>query len=101
MPVMISEAEFLDWEKNTREDFPERALYHDPRTDRTFLLYYNMDTDEITTHYVLSEGQGDDGAEILFKYSVDEHGYFQNVRTVDDFRERADELLNMADPRMN
>ena len=101
MSTMLTESEFLSWEKATREDYPERALYYDPRTERAFLLYYNPENNKMNDYYVLSEGQDSTGSEILFKYSKDETGDFQNVSNVDEFKARANQLAEADDPLMN
>lgn len=101
MPSMVTEQEFLDWEVETRKNFYERAVYYDPRTERAFLLYYNAETEVMASYYVLSEGQTPTGTEILFKYSVEEAGDFQNVTNVLEFKDRANELSQTDDPRMN
>ena len=99
MPTLISEEEFLSWENITMDKYPERAVYYDPKTNRAFLLYYNEDNGQLSTHYAMSEGEGSDGAEIIFNYSAEEAGYFQDIPTIEEFRERADDLSDADDPR--
>lgn len=101
MPTRLSESEFLAWEKSTQVDFPERAIYYDPRMERVYLLYYEVTNGFMAPHYVLAEGIGLDGKEILFKYSAFELGYFRNVTNLVEFHERATELTDAPEPRIN
>lgn len=101
MPTLISEEEFLIWEKETRADYPERAIYYDPICERVYLLYYEVNNTIMAPHYVITEGVGLDNKEILFKYSATEHGDFQNVTNLAEFHERTGELTGLPYPRMN
>jgi len=101
MATMISEEEFLTWEKSVQNDYPERAIYYDPRLERAYLLYYEVNNNNIASTYIMSEGIGADSKEILFKFSVMESGEFQSVTNLAEFHERADELANQSEPRMN
>lgn len=101
MAGIIPEEEFLIWETATRQKFPDRAVFYDPMLNRIFLLYYNEETGQMADYYVLSEGQCDDGCELIFRFSALEKGYFQNITTIDEFQERAAELTESDLPRMN
>lgn len=101
MPTRLSESEFLDWEKETQADFPERAIYYDPRMERVYLLYYEVNNGFMAPHYVMTEGIDLDGKEMLFKYSAFELGDFRNVTNLIEFHERATELSDAPEPLMN
>lgn len=100
MPTLLSEDEFLVWEVETMREYPDRAMYYDPNLNRVFLLYYN-DNKELAKYYALSEGEDFNGTEIIFKYSKEEKGMFQDIDTVDEFQERANIIYDTDTPRMN
>lgn len=104
MPIFMTRDEFIPWETDLMDDFPERAVFWDPKIDRACMVYWRLEgksSSIIAKEYAVSEGTDQNGEEIIFKYSIEEKGPFQGVTTLLEFRERCDDLLDQTDEMLN
>lgn len=101
MPTLITREDFTPWEDAMMFVYPERIIFWDPSIDRACMLYWETEGATLANEYIVSEGIGTDGSEIIFKYSLTETGPFQGVTTLQEFRERCDELLYKTDEMLS